>query len=155
MSSSPTPDFHQFIRDFIATYGMTLFDSSQDQPPVFRFYSNFLNKEGPLPASKSAINELPTVKVPEEEDCVICLSEYDEAKELPCKHRFHSDCIMKWLGIHGSCPVCRYEMPVDEKEDVVGWEVTITMMTRNPGRVVEDSVEENGSSIQDSMDDLD
>jgi hypothetical protein len=22
----------------------------------------------------------------------------------------------KWLGIHGSCPVCRYKMPVEEEE---------------------------------------
>lgn len=36
------------------------------------------------------------------------------AKEMPCKHRFHGNCIEKWLGMHGSCPVCRYEMPVEE-----------------------------------------
>jgi len=38
-------------------------------------------------------------------------------KEMPCKHRFHGNCIEKWLGIHGSCFVCRYQIHVDEKDD--------------------------------------
>lgn len=38
-------------------------------------------------------------------------------KEMPCKHRFHGKCIEKWLGIHRSCFVCRYQIHVDEKDD--------------------------------------
>ncbi|XAR51726.1 hypothetical protein NMG60_11006439 [Bertholletia excelsa] len=75
-------------------------------------------KEGPLPASKASIEAMPAVKITEEGlECAICLAEYEvggEAKEMPCKHRYHSECIEKWLGIHGTCPVCRYKMPVEE-----------------------------------------
>ncbi|KAL3840579.1 hypothetical protein ACJIZ3_025170 [Penstemon smallii] len=84
----------------------------------------FTSKSGQPPASKASIDALPTVEVEvnddDNEQCVICLEEWqrgEKAKEMPCKHRFHGDCIEKWLKIHGSCPVCRHEMPVDETED--------------------------------------
>ncbi|CAK9162921.1 unnamed protein product [Ilex paraguariensis] len=80
-------------------------------------FHDLANKDGPLPASKASIEAMPVVKMMEEgAECTICLTEYEvggEAKEMPCKHRYHSGCIEKWLGIHGSCPVCRYEMPVE------------------------------------------
>lgn len=75
--------------------------------------------KGPPPASKASIDEMPSVEVEEGEECAICLEEMktggEEAREMPCKHRYHSDCIEKWLGLHGSCPVCRYKMPVEEE----------------------------------------
>ncbi|KAK4723839.1 hypothetical protein R3W88_026618 [Solanum pinnatisectum] len=51
-------------------------------------------------------------------DCSICLLDFEigkEAKEMPCKHHFHSICIDKWLGINGLCLICRYKMLVDEQ----------------------------------------
>ncbi|GMH01729.1 hypothetical protein Nepgr_003568 [Nepenthes gracilis] len=78
-------------------------------------------KSGQPPASKSSIEAMPSVEIRGEEDveCVICLEDWEIggiAKEMPCKHRFHGNCIEKWLGIHGSCPICRYKMPIDEKD---------------------------------------
>ncbi|XP_068643764.1 E3 ubiquitin-protein ligase MPSR1-like [Aristolochia californica] len=74
------------------------------------------------PASKASIEAMPTVKIDVkgsdddgDKDCAICLEEMEEAKEMPCRHRFHSNCIEKWLGMHGSCPCCRYAMPVEEE----------------------------------------
>ncbi|CAN1794379.1 E3 ubiquitin-protein ligase MPSR1 [Linum perenne] len=72
------------------------------------------------PASKASIEAMPSVEIGAEcgiGECVICLGEWVEGevvKEMPCKHRFHGSCVEKWLGIHGSCPVCRYQMPVEE-----------------------------------------
>ena len=78
-------------------------------------------KRGPLPASRVSIEAMPRVAVTKEEavakECAICLGGYEvsgEAREMPCKHRFHSGCIERWLGLHGSCPVCRFAMPVEE-----------------------------------------
>ncbi|XP_022734928.1 E3 ubiquitin-protein ligase RING1-like [Durio zibethinus] len=78
------------------------------------------NKDGQPPASKASIEAMPSVEIGESEDgeCVVCLEEWkpgEVAKEMPCKHKFHDECIRKWLGLHGSCPVCRYKMPVEEE----------------------------------------
>ncbi|CAJ2647985.1 unnamed protein product [Trifolium pratense] len=81
------------------------------------------SKNGQPPASKESIEAMEKVEIGEGDvgsECVVCLEEFEVGrvvKEMPCKHRFHGDCIEKWLGLHGSCPVCRYQMPVDEKGD--------------------------------------
>ncbi|GAA0162784.1 ubiquitin-protein ligase [Lithospermum erythrorhizon] len=77
-------------------------------------------KEGPLPASKASIEAMRKVEVREEEgvvECPICLVEFGEevVREMPCMHKYHGRCIEKWLGIHGSCPLCRYQMPVQDE----------------------------------------
>jgi hypothetical protein len=42
--------------------------------------------------------------------CPVCLADMPrgaEAKEMPCGHRFHGECIAEWLRTKDSCPVCR------------------------------------------------
>ncbi|CAN0923645.1 E3 ubiquitin-protein ligase MPSR1 [Linum grandiflorum] len=75
---------------------------------------------GQPPASKASIEGLKTVEDCGNGECVICLDEWEKegevVKEMPCKHRFHGGCVEKWLKVHGSCPVCRFQMPVEEEE---------------------------------------
>lgn len=81
---------------------------------------------GVPPASKAAIAALKEVKAGEVEvegggtlgDCAICLDGVEDAgKEMPCGHRFHGECLERWLGVHGNCPVCRHELPPAKEED--------------------------------------
>ncbi|CAH8252275.1 unnamed protein product [Arabidopsis lyrata] len=82
-------------------------------------------KQGRSPASKSAVENMPRVVIGEDKEkdggsCAICLEEWskgDVATEMPCKHKFHSKCVEEWLGMHATCPMCRYEMPVEEVEE--------------------------------------
>ena len=83
------------------------------------------NRYGTPPASKSAVDGLPTVKVTKDmlrsemNQCAVCMDEFEDGgdvKQMPCKHVFHQDCLMPWLELHNSCPVCRFELPTDDPE---------------------------------------
>lgn len=80
---------------------------------------------GPPPASAADVSRLPLSRFKQQPhgtsalsavtgsdfECYICLAEYSDGEELrtmPCSHRFHVDCVDKWLrDMHGVCPVCR------------------------------------------------
>ncbi|XP_073147438.1 E3 ubiquitin-protein ligase MPSR1-like [Henckelia pumila] len=154
------------------TRSITLVEGSLEIEAILR---EIPSKEGHLPASKVSIESLPVVQVSEPGlECPICLSDYEvngEVKEMPCKHKFHPGCIEKWLGIHGSCPVCRYSMPVEETkegEDGRGDGLRIHVFfarARDPdpdedsGRAIEDSgsgsTDNDGNSESPAEEDMD
>ncbi|CAM0958463.1 unnamed protein product [Alopecurus aequalis] len=73
------------------------------------------------PASKAAVESMPTVAIAAAHvgadcHCAVCKEAFElgaEAREMPCGHIYHEDCILPWLQLRNSCPVCRHEMPVD------------------------------------------
>ncbi|KAL6223000.1 hypothetical protein ACLB2K_006390 [Fragaria x ananassa] len=52
------------------------------------------------------------------EECSVCLSEFEEGekiRQLKCKHRFHKDCVDKWLQQYwAKCPLCRTKVVPDD-----------------------------------------
>ncbi|XVF06545.1 hypothetical protein REPUB_Repub06bG0058300 [Reevesia pubescens] len=77
------------------------------------------NRYGTPPAKKETVEAMPTVIVEDNVQCSVCLEEIEigsEAKEMPCKHKFHIGCIIPWLELHSSCPVCRYQLPSDDSK---------------------------------------
>lgn len=47
------------------------------------------------------------------QECCICLSSYEDGAELhalPCNHHFHCTCIVKWLKMNATCPLCKYNI---------------------------------------------
>lgn len=77
------------------------------------------DRRGPPPAARSSIDALPTIKISQrhlrgDSHCPVCKERFElgtEAREMPCEHLYHSDCIVPWLVQHNSCPVCRLELP--------------------------------------------
>lgn len=83
------------------------------------------NRYGTPPASRASIGTMPTIKITQDllvtdsTQCAVCKDEFEvgtEVRQMPCKHMYHSVCILPWLEQHNSCPVCRYEMPTDDVE---------------------------------------
>ncbi|XVF85449.1 hypothetical protein PTKIN_Ptkin17bG0119100 [Pterospermum kingtungense] len=53
------------------------------------------------------------ILLPEDAECCICLSSYEDGVDLhalPCNHHFHSTCIVKWLKMNATCPLCKYNI---------------------------------------------
>lgn len=79
------------------------------------------------PASKAAIEALPSIEVntihletESQSNCAVCKEIFElgtVAREMPCKHIYHSDCILPWLALRNSCPVCRHQLPPDDDGD--------------------------------------
>ncbi|KZV30318.1 hypothetical protein F511_28211 [Dorcoceras hygrometricum] len=75
------------------------------------------------PASKASIESMPTVEIGGkhialESHCAVCKESFElgvEAREMPCNHLYHQDCILPWLSLKNSCPVCRHELPTDNE----------------------------------------
>lgn len=131
--------FHIHPRAFVIVIG-----DSRDDVPTFRFNFIWTNDEEDNvsfedilnqslrnatsrrnPVSSSAVEKLPTFILKQKsvqrfpDPCSICqenLKEEETITKLPCHHAYHKSCILPWFNEHNSCPVCRYELPVDDPE---------------------------------------
>ncbi|KAG8389866.1 hypothetical protein BUALT_Bualt01G0023300 [Buddleja alternifolia] len=79
-------------------------------------------RRGAPPAAKAAVEALESVVIGKEENAVVCaickdlVNVGEIAKNMPCGHGYHGECIVPWLGSRNSCPVCRFELPTDDPE---------------------------------------
>ena len=139
--SSPFSDdfFDTSLEDFFLDNFASNFTSNFFNPMsriVFMQSMNNNNQNvhaGNPPASKKTLDKLKRFKMSKEyckkdekdetkleyPTCSICLMEVTEGQDtilVPCGHMFHDECIVKWLELHNSCPVCRFELPTDDPE---------------------------------------
>lgn len=66
------------------------------------------SNSGPPPMPKDQVDNLPTVKISDDQvknsnlQCTVCMEDFqvgDSARQLPCEHFFHQDCILPWLNL--------------------------------------------------------
>ena len=59
---------------------------------------------------RSESDSLKSPSTVESEECAICLEEVEVGKRtltLSCGHVYHIACIVEWLDVDSSCPLCR------------------------------------------------
>jgi len=82
---------------------------------------NQLDCTGPPPLDVKKIEQIPTVRITKEQvdktlQCTVCMEDYrvgETVRKLPCQHHFHNDCIVPWLELHCTCPICRKSLSED------------------------------------------
>jgi E3 ubiquitin-protein ligase RNF115/126 len=80
---------------------------------------------GPPPLAKDKIKEIPVVVITQDQvgknlQCSVCLEGFrldEPVRKLPCEHVYHENCIIPWLELHGTCPICRKRLDDDGLED--------------------------------------
>ncbi|KAJ7296641.1 hypothetical protein O6H91_Y109700 [Diphasiastrum complanatum] len=56
----------------------------------------------------------------EQPECPVCLETFlvgQMTLYLPCRHRFHRNCLVPWLEAHTQCPCCRAKVVVADMSD--------------------------------------
>jgi hypothetical protein len=52
----------------------------------------------------------------DDDDCTICLEPIEEEiYSLNCQHKYHRDCITRWLHTNPNCPLCRQPVDADQR----------------------------------------
>ncbi|MBA0727176.1 hypothetical protein Golax_000192 [Gossypium laxum] len=77
------------------------------------------------PASKAAVEAMPMVEIDDthihnELFCAVCKEQFElgtKVLNMPCNHLYHSNCLLPWLRLRNSCPVCRHELPEAKGEE--------------------------------------
>lgn len=70
------------------------------------------------PASRTAIRKLRRIKISENDihvnnECPICIEVFqsgEKARQIECNHVYHKRCIIQWLKMRSTCPVCRFRL---------------------------------------------
>uniref|UniRef100_A0A182JW09 RING-type E3 ubiquitin transferase n=1 Tax=Anopheles christyi TaxID=43041 RepID=A0A182JW09_9DIPT len=83
---------------------------------------NQMDNTGPPPLEKERIAEIPIVTINEEQverklQCSVCFEDFvvgESVRKLPCLHVYHEPCIIPWLELHGTCPICRNSLSPEE-----------------------------------------
>ncbi|KAL6515712.1 hypothetical protein OROHE_018402 [Orobanche hederae] len=115
-----------------------------------RFVETGSSRRGAPPASESYISNMPCITINEDKlesmACAICKDSFSVGtvvNQLPCFHIFHPLCILPWFSTRNTCPLCRHEVPTDDKDyqvrplDVSGGDV----MVDEPSRFHNDGAE--------------
>ena len=126
--TSDKPSDKWIMMFLIILFLCAIYNMDRNQPPSLmmrefrrntsRENSNRRNRrnrrEGPdINIIRKHILSVDKKKVIGSEKCVICLDDYNHNHnigKLECEHKFHRECIEKWLIEKTICPLCKYNV---------------------------------------------
>lgn len=123
---------------------------------------NQMDGSGPPPLSRELIDNIPTTPVSQSQidcklQCSICWEDFalsEHVRQLPCKHIFHSPCIIPWLELHGTCPICRQSLgeqtSAEANQDEVGPSLAALFRAANQFTSTPTSTSSNSSNTDPS-----
>lgn len=87
---------------------------------------NQMETSGPPPLAKEKIEDIPKVAIAQDEvdkklQCSVCWEDFrlqEIVRKLACSHIYHENCIVPWLNLHGTCPICRKSLADVDEMDV-------------------------------------
>ncbi|XP_037889500.1 E3 ubiquitin-protein ligase Iruka-like [Glossina fuscipes] len=90
-------------------------------------FLNLMEFSGPPPLPRHKIDEIPKIGITEDvvnekQQCSVCWEYFkleETVRRLSCFHLYHEDCIVPWLVLHGTCPICRKSLIDGDKKDAV------------------------------------
>lgn len=77
-------------------------------------------------------NSLETLK---NDACAICLEDFkvkDVLAICPCEHAFHKKCLVKWLKLRKTCPMCMTQITVSYHQSYVVGHASVTITLNQP-----------------------
>lgn len=121
-------DIGRYITELLILNGdITPWNNVLFHPRMFHYIIEYIVNDirseifndGSEPISNDHISNIKKILIAEkhlEKDkiqCTICLENIEKNEfigKLKCKHAYHYDCVLKWLKLHGICPICRYKV---------------------------------------------
>uniref|UniRef100_A0A1B0AHX6 RING-type E3 ubiquitin transferase n=1 Tax=Glossina pallidipes TaxID=7398 RepID=A0A1B0AHX6_GLOPL len=109
---------------------MVSMDNDSDREGLETIVMQFLNRmefSEPPPLPRDKIDKIPKVGITEDvinekQQCSVCWEYFkleEMVRKLSCCHLFHEDCIVPWLVLHATCPICRKSLINDDEKDVI------------------------------------
>lgn len=85
---------------------------------------NQMDVTGPPPLDKEKIEEIPVTIIEQEQvdsnlQCSVCWDDFkvgESVRKLECEHFYHEPCIIPWLELHATCPICRKSLLTDQED---------------------------------------
>ena len=130
LSISPRPD------DFQITPQISMREWNNTRNEIYRISNQYLQERTEDFLDKNTVNHTTHLDAQQTQSCSICLEDInnDNTKttvpikiDLPCTHRFHHQCIKKWIETeheqkselfksNSTCPICRVLLIKEEQE---------------------------------------
>jgi hypothetical protein len=105
----PLPPIFFMMQHMAAQFAAYQQQQQQASPVKLRVQSQLKT----LPLTKHRYEQSPS--------CPICTEEWQVGTMvdvLPCGHCYHKDCISQWISSNNHCPMCRFELEVENDETV-------------------------------------